>query len=151
MNYDFSPLLRSAIGFDHFAHLANCALGSAKKNVSYPPYNIEKTGQSEYVVTMALAGFAPQDVSVTHEEDVLIIRGAGAVNTDTSTLMYRGIAMRSFEKRFALGPYSEVSGAQLANGLLTIKIKQILPQERRVKIIPLSTGDEKNSLLPLPY
>nr|WP_294918305.1 Hsp20 family protein [uncultured Neokomagataea sp.] len=140
MSYDFSPLLRSAIGFERFAHLA--ATAHAQETVNYPPYNIEKISPTDYAVTMAIAGFDAQNVHVIHESDVLIIRGRIADHERTRELLHRGIATRPFEKRFALADYSEVTQAHLANGILSVTVKQVLPEERRTKVIPVMTEQQ---------
>lgn len=137
MNYDFSPLLRSAIGFERFAHLAETA--NAHAAVNYPPYNIEKTNHAEYVVTMAVSGFDAHNVQVIHDGDVLIISGRIMENKREQEFLHRGIATRPFEKRFTLADHSEVTRAHLVGGLLSVTVTQILPQGRCAKNIPIMT------------
>ncbi len=125
---DFSPLFRSAIGFDRLARLMDNA-----RNVSdatgYPPYNIEKTGDDSYVLTMAVAGFSEGDLDITAQENTLTVAGKPkAPVEDGSRFLHRGIAGRAFERRFVLADHIVVEGADLANGLLHVQLKRVVPE-----------------------
>lgn len=143
MSYDFAPLLRSAIGFDRLARLVDDAMSNAPANTSYPPYNIEKTTDDVYHVTMALAGFHPDDVDVFLAENQLIIRGNAPQRRPESELLHRGIATRAFERRFALADHIEVLGAELSNGLLTVSVRQVTPEALKPRRIPITHGLEE--------
>ena len=132
---DFSPLFRSAIGFDRLARLANTAASTAE--ASYPPYNIEKTGDDSYRLTMAVAGFGPEDLDLVAKDNTLVIAGRVAGDAPKAELLYRGIAGRPFERRFVLADHVGVEGADLRNGLLHVLLKRVVPEAlkpRRIEI-----------------
>ena len=135
---DFSPLFRSAIGFDRLARLMDNA-----RNVSdatgYPPYNIEKTGDDSYVLTMAVAGFSEADIEITAQENTLTVAGKPQPQPegDRARYLHRGIAGRAFERRFVLADHIVVEGADLANGLLHVQLKRVVPEAlkpRRIQV-----------------
>ena len=133
--FDFSPLFRSAIGFDRLARLANTAASTAE--ASYPPYNIEKTGDDSYRLTMAVAGFGPEDLDLVAKDNTLVITGRVAGDAPKAELLYRGIAGRPFERRFVLADHVVVEGADLRNGLLHVLLKRVVPEAlkpRRIEI-----------------
>ncbi|MFT8402412.1 MAG: Hsp20 family protein [Gluconobacter potus] len=138
MTYDFTPLFRSAIGFDRLATMAG-NVANAQALPSYPPYNIEKTGETNYVLTMALAGFRPEDVDVVQEDNTLVVRGSVPENTRDREWLHRGIATRAFERRFVLADHTEIDRADLVNGLLSIAIRQLVPEAARPRRIPVRT------------
>ncbi|GBR15246.1 Hsp20 family protein [Gluconobacter frateurii] len=139
MSYDFTPLFRSAIGFDRLARVAGNA-ANAQAMPSYPPYNIEKTAETDYALTMALAGFGPEDVEVLQEDNTLVIRGRVPEGNREREWLHRGIATRAFERRFALADHTEIDQAELRNGLLTIVVRQVVPEAARPRRIPIVTG-----------
>ena len=116
---DFAPLFRTAIGFDRLARLMNNA-AAAGDAPSYPPYNIEKTGEDTYCLTMAVAGFRPEEIELTVKDNTLIV--SGRVNSDgqKNEMLYRGIAGRAFERHFVLADHIVVDGADLQHGLLHV-------------------------------
>ena len=133
--FDFSPLFRSAIGFDRLARLANTAATTAE--ASYPPYNIERTGDDSYRLTMAVAGFGPSDLDLVAKDNTLVIAGRVAADAPKAELLYRGIAGRPFERRFVLADHVVVEGADLQNGLLHVSLKRVVPEAlkpRRIQI-----------------
>jgi molecular chaperone IbpA len=135
MTYDFAPLFRTAIGFDRIARLA----GAAQETVSqaYPPYNIERIGDDSYRLTMAVAGFSQDDLELTVRENSLIIAGRVKPEAQSGEVLFRGIAGRAFERRFALADHIVVDGADLQNGLLHVGLKRIVPEAlkpRRIQI-----------------
>ena len=138
--FDLSPLFRTAIGFDQLARLVNSASGSANAQ-SYPPYNIEKTGEETYRLTMAVAGFRPEDLELTVQDNTLLV--TGRVNAQTprgqgqGQMLYRGIAGRSFERRFVLAEHIVVEGADLQNGLLHVSLKRVIPETLKPRRITI--------------
>ncbi|MDF7674684.1 Hsp20 family protein [Acetobacteraceae bacterium ESL0709] len=144
MDYDFAPLFRSAIGFDRMVRLAGNA-ANAQSPSSYPPYNIEKTSETDYALTMALAGFRIDDVEITLEDNNLVIRGNTPETDRQRNWLYRGIATRAFERRFTLADHTEVEEARLENGLLVITIKRLIPEATQPRRIPI-----KNVKYPVP-
>lgn len=137
---DFSPLFRSAIGFDRLARLMDNA-----RNVSdatgYPPYNIEKTGDDSYVLTMAVAGFSEADIDITAQENTLTVAGRPQPQTeDRSRFLHRGIAGRAFERRFVLADHIVVEGADLSNGLLHVQLKRVVPEALKPRRIQVQAG-----------
>jgi molecular chaperone IbpA len=135
MNYDFSPLFRSAIGFDRMVRLMSNVQDVAAPP-AYPPYNIAKTGEDSYRLTVAVAGFSQDDLELTVKDNSLIV--AGRVANDTQEeLLHRGIAGRAFERRFALADHIVVDGADLKDGLLHVALRRVVPEAlkpRRVTI-----------------
>jgi molecular chaperone IbpA len=131
---NLSPLFRSAIGFDRFARL----MDNAPADVSYPPYNIEKTGDDSYAITMAVAGFGPDDIDVTVKENTLVVTGRADQESASGELLYRGIAGRAFERRFVLADHIVVEGAALNNGLLRVELKRVVPEALKPRRIPVS-------------
>ena len=135
MTYDFSPLFRTAIGFDRLARLA----GAAQETVSqsYPPYNIERVGDDSYRLTMAVAGFSQDDLELMVRDNALIISGRVKPEAQAGEVLFRGIAARAFERRFALADHIVVDGADLQNGLLHVGLKRVVPEAlkpRRIQI-----------------
>ncbi len=126
MTYDFAPLFRTAIGFDRLARLADTAQDSTAQ--SYPPYNIERTGDDSYRLTMAVAGFGQDDLEMTVKENTLIIAGRVKPEAAKGEVLYRGIAGRAFERRFVLADHIVVDGADLQNGLLHVGLKRVVPE-----------------------
>jgi molecular chaperone IbpA len=134
--YDFAPLFRTAIGFDRLARLVDSAV-SAPEASSYPPYNIEKTGDDTYRITMAVAGFRPEDVDITVKENTLVVSGRVAGETNKGEVLYRGIAGRAFERRFVLADHIVVEGADLQNGLLHLGLKRVVPEALKPRKIAI--------------
>ena len=136
MTYDFAPLFRTAIGFDRLARLMDTAQESAAAP-SYPPYNIERTGDDSYRLTMAVAGFGADDLEMVVRENTLVITGRVKAEASKGEVLYRGIAGRAFERRFVLADHIQVDGADLQNGLLHVGLKRVVPEAlkpRRISI-----------------
>ncbi len=135
--FDLSPLMRAAIGFDRMARLVETARAAAE-GPAYPPYNIEKTAEDAYVLTMAVAGFGPNDIELTVHENTLTVAGkAPQPQAEPGRLLHRGIAGRAFERRFVLADHIVVEGAKLENGLLHVALKRQVPEAlkpRRIEI-----------------
>jgi len=135
-NLDFAPLYRSTIGFDRVPRLMQSAMCMSDADLGYPPYNIERVGDDAYRIVIALAGFGKDDVEVVTERGQLTVRGKVA-EREGAEYLHRGIAGRSFERRFDLAEYIEVSGADFDNGLLTIELKRELPETLKPRKIEI--------------
>ncbi|TDW33362.1 molecular chaperone IbpA [Rhizobium azibense] len=141
--FDFAPLYRSSIGFDRVFNLLNNAQRFQAVD-TWPPYDIVKAGEDEYRITMAVAGFAEEDLSVTHERNVLVIAGAKPDKEDMQYL-HHGIAGRSFERRFELADHVKVLGASLKNGLLSVELKREIPEEMKPRRIAIGMNEAKQT------
>ena len=140
--YDFSPLYRSAVGFDRMATLLESAARNSQEN-GWPPYNIETTGENAYRIEIAVAGFKPDELNIEAKENLLTVTGRKTANDDaaaTRTFLHRGLAERDFERRFQLADYVVVEKADLANGLLTIDLKRELPEALKPRRIEIGAG-----------
>ncbi|WP_295806308.1 Hsp20 family protein [uncultured Nitratireductor sp.] len=136
---DFSPLYRSTVGFDRLFSMLD-TLGQPENGQTYPPYNIERTGDDAYRISMAVAGFGDEDISIEAHRNVLTVKGEKASDQNgESELLYRGIAARSFERRFQLADHVEVTGANLENGLLHIDLTRNIPEEMKPRRIPIAS------------
>ncbi len=138
--FDFAPLWRSGVGFDRLLDLVEQA-GKFEATDNYPPYDIEKTGDNDYRVTLAVAGFTPGELSVVSEPNLLIVSGKKAEAPEAEYL-YKGIAARAFERRFNLADYVTVAGAKLENGFLAVDLVRELPDEMKPRRIAIATGSE---------
>ncbi len=136
--FDFSPLYRSTVGFERLAQLL-ASTNRAETN-SFPPYNIEVVDEDEYLITMAVAGFAQEDLDITSEQNNLTIAGRKVARDEDRRYLHRGIAERSFERRFQLADHVKVSGARLENGLLHIELKREVPEAMKPQKIEISGG-----------
>ena len=137
---DFSPLFRTAIGFDRLARLMDTARTGADAG-GYPPYNIEKTSDDSYVLTMAVAGFAEADLDITaHQNTLTVVGRAQAAPDETRRFLHRGIAGRGFERRFVLADHIVVSGAKLENGLLHIALRHEVPEALKPRTVAIKTA-----------
>ena len=137
--YDFAPLFRTAIGFDRLARLVDTAASSTEA-LGYPPYNIEKLGDESYRLTMAVAGFKPEELELMVKENTLVISGRPATETQKHEVLYRGIAGRAFERRFVLADHIVVDGADMDNGLLHVGLKRVVPEALKPRRIEVSAG-----------
>ncbi|NVK33362.1 MAG: Hsp20 family protein [Rhodobacteraceae bacterium] len=137
---DFSPLYRSTVGFDRLFSMLDTAGAEAP---SYPPYNIERTGENNYRITMAVAGFAESDLSIEAKEHVLTVTGEKPEEDETREILHRGIAGRAFERRFQLAEFVTIQGAQLENGLLHIDLIRELPEKMKPRKIEIGTDSTK--------
>jgi molecular chaperone IbpA len=145
---DFAPLFRTAIGFDRLARLADSAAATSA-DTTYPPYNIEKTGDDAYRITMAVAGFGPEDIELTVKENTLFVAGrTGNSEGQKAEVLYRGIAGRAFERRFVLADHIVVDGADLLNGLLHVNLKRVVPEQLKPRRIPVGSGSARLSNEP---
>ena len=133
--FDFTPLFRSSIGFDRMLNALEAA-SRVESIDNWPPYDIAKLGEDDYRITMAVAGFGESDLTITQEQNMLLVSGQKA-GEDAGEYLHRGIAGRAFQRRFELADHVKVGGASLTNGLLTIDLKREIPEEmkpRRIEI-----------------
>lgn len=140
--YDFSPLYRSAVGFDRLANLLESAARTGQEN-GWPPYNIETTGENAYRIEIAVAGFQPDELNIELKENGLTVTGRKTANDDAAsarTFLHRGLAERDFERRFQLADHVVVTGADLTNGLLSITLERQLPEALKPRRIEIETG-----------
>lgn len=139
--YDLSPLYRNTVGFDRLFSLLDSA-GNVETAPTYPPYNIERTGENAYRVTVAVAGFTPEELAIEVKENTLSLRGEKAASEtgDSAQVLYRGIAARAFERRFQLADHVEVKGAALENGLLHVDLVRNIPEAKKPRLIPITTS-----------
>ena len=137
-SFDFAPLFRTAIGFDRLARLADTA--STTETSGYPPYNIEKLGDESYRLTMAVAGFRPEELDLVVKDNTLVISGRPAAEAQKHEVLYRGIAGRAFERRFVLADHIVVDGADLNNGLLHVGLKRVVPEALKPRRIEVNTS-----------
>jgi molecular chaperone IbpA len=138
--FDFSPLFRSTVGFDRVYNLLDAATRLDDQQVAYPPYNIEKTGQDTYRITMAVAGFGLDDLSIVSKENSLLISGKGQEGDAKAEYLHRGIGRRAFQRRFELADHIKVVGAALENGLLHVELVRDVPEEQKPRTIAISAG-----------
>jgi molecular chaperone IbpA len=141
---DFSPLYRSTVGFDRLFGMLD-SLGQPESGQTYPPYNIERTGEDSYRISMAVAGFSDEDISIEAHRNVLTVKGERKEepNGEGTELLYRGIASRAFERRFQLADHVDVVGAALKNGLLHIDLKRNIPEELKPRKIAITVAPTK--------
>ena len=141
--FDFSPLFRSTIGFDRLTRLLDAATRVDSDSLGYPPYNIEKTGDDAYRLTMAVAGFSPSELDITVHENTLLVTGKARKEEEKKNgygYLHRGIARRAFERRFSLADFVEVKDATFEDGLLQIDLARELPEAMKPKRIEIRSG-----------
>jgi molecular chaperone IbpA len=138
-SFDLSPLYRSTVGFDRMFNLLDTLGGVDNSGQTYPPYNIERTGENDYRVTMAVAGFSDDDLNIEVKENTLTVKGEKKSESEEKEeeFLYRGIAARSFERRFQLADHVEVKGATLENGLLHIDLVREIPEAAKPRTIAI--------------
>ena len=140
--FDYSPFYRASVGFDRVFDLLDSVAGQSSNG--YPPYNIEKTSDNAYKIVMAVAGFTDSELNITQKENELLITGQTAqAGENEKQFLYRGIAGRNFERRFQLADHVKVSGAKLANGLLTIELQREIPEEKKPRSIAIEADAPK--------
>ena len=147
LNYDFAPFYRSTIGFDRLLSLLDKHAGADANGQSYPPYNIERTGDNAYRITLAVAGFADNELSVETRENVLTVRGGKGdpqkTDGETREVLYQGIAARAFERRFHLADHVSAVKAATENGLLHIDLVREVPEAQKPRVIAIQGGAPK--------
>ena len=142
---DLTPLYRSTIGFDRVASLLDAMASQNNGANSYPPYNIEKTGDADYRISVAVAGFSEDDISIESKDGELVIQGekTNAAASDGVEVLYRGIAERAFERRFKLADHVKAVGASLKNGLLHVDLVREIPEALKPRRIAIASGPEE--------
>jgi molecular chaperone IbpA len=140
--FDLAPLYRSTVGFDRLFSLLDQVAGM-EAAPSYPPYNIERTGDNAYRITLALAGFTDADLSIEAKQNTLTIRGEKQKAEPAGEMLYQGIAARAFERKFELADHVEVKAASLANGLLHVDLVREIPEQFKPRRIPIGAGSGK--------
>jgi molecular chaperone IbpA len=141
-NYDFTPLWRSSIGFDRLFELINSQI--PENQDGYPPYDIVRTGEDTYRISLAVAGFAPDDITITAQQNLLTVAGRKTDNPDHEYL-YQGVSARAFDRRFSLADHVEVEGASHENGLLQIDLVRKLPETMKPRRIEIGQSPAKNT------
>ena len=138
--FDLAPLYRSTVGFDRLFSMLDGA-GFDSSAPTYPPYNIERTGENAYRISIAVAGFAENELTIESKENTLTVKGEKQEKSETQgEVLYQGIAARAFERRFQLADYVQVTGAQLANGLLHVDLVREIPEAKKPRQIPIGNG-----------
>jgi molecular chaperone IbpA len=140
---DFAPLYRSTVGFDRLFDLVDSVTGFDQASPGYPPYNIERLGENEYRITMAVAGFSQDELRVDVKEQTLTIAGARQAEDKERHYLHRGIAARNFERRFQLADHVEVRGADLQDGLLHVELVRNVPERLKPRTIAIGTAEPK--------
>ena len=142
--YDFAPLYRATVGFDRIADLLDRAMSADASTAAYPPYNIEKTGDHAYRISLAVAGFAPDDLNVEVKEGALHVTARRTEDGEERTFLHRGIATRAFERRFALADHVRVTGATHEHGMLHIDLIREMPEALRPRRIEIGRAGAKD-------
>lgn len=146
-NFDFSPYRRSTVGFDR---LFNLLEAGARDDDGYPPFDIVKDGEDSYRITLAVAGFRPEDIEIVAQQNLLNVTGKRAEDDGKGEFLHRGIAARSFERRFQLADFIEAGDARFENGLLSIVLKRVVPEAMKPRKIEIAGGSGDNDRLEAP-
>ena len=139
--FDFAPLYRSTVGFDRLAQMLDSAAGFDTEATTYPPYNIERLGDTEYRITMAVAGFADPEINIEVKDNTLAVTGTKPAEAKERTFLHRGIATRAFERRFQLADHVEVKSADLKDGLLHIDLVRNVPERLKPRTIAIGNAN----------
>jgi len=146
-HFDLTPLYRSTVGFDRIGSLLDTLNSYEGDAPAYPPYNIERVSENDYRISMAVAGFSDSDLEIEVKENTLSIRGEKRVEQEDSTYLHRGIAARSFERRFQLADHVVVKGANLENGLLHVDLVRELPEAMKPRTIEITTKSDEPKMI----
>jgi molecular chaperone IbpA len=146
-SFDLTPLFRSSVGFDRLSRLMDAAARVDETAPAYPPYNIERTGEDTYRISMAVAGFGEADLNIVTQDNQLLISGKLAKAEEEQSYLYRGIAGRAFERRFALADHIKVSGASLANGLLHVDLVREVPETMKPRQVKITDASAKPQVI----
>jgi molecular chaperone IbpA len=137
-NFDFTPYRRSTVGFDR---LFNLLEAGAREDDDYPPFDILKDGQDSYRITLAVAGFRPEDIEVVAQQNLLTVTGKHADDDGKGEYLHRGIAARAFKRRFQLADFVEAGNARFENGLLSVELKRVVPEAMKPRRIEIGGGE----------
>lgn len=140
---DLTPLYRSSVGYDRFGSLLDAAFQTEKTSANYPPYNIEVVKENNYAITIAAAGFKKNELDIQVENGVLTVNGKKEADDESKNFLHRGIASRSFERKFNLADHIEVVNADLADGLLTVFLVKEVPEAMKPKSISINTASPR--------
>jgi molecular chaperone IbpA len=143
--FDISPLYRSTVGFDRLFDLLD-QTARVEPMTNWPPYNIEKLGEDQYRITMAVAGFSPDEIELTQHESTLLVTGNKHSEPEATQYLHRGIATRAFKQTFNLADHVKVKGASLENGLLMIELVREVPEALKPRRIEIATGSQPKAL-----
>jgi molecular chaperone IbpA len=146
-HFDLTPLYKSTIGFDRLANMFDTMASFDSDVPNYPPYNIERTGETEYRISMAVAGFSDSDLNIEVKENALTIRGEQKPEQSENEYLHRGIATRAFERRFQLADHVEVKGARLENGLLHVDLVREIPEAMKPRTIEITAGKSNGKVI----
>jgi len=144
--FDFSPLYRSTVGFDRLFDMID-QTARVEPLPNWPPYNVEKTGDDHYRITMAVAGFAPDEIEITQKENMLLVSGQKHAEQENVQFLHRGIATRAFKQTFSLADYVNVKAAHLENGLLTVDLVREVPEELKPRRIQIANGGQSQKVI----
>lgn len=144
-HFDFAPLYRSTVGFDRLVSLLDGVSGHDNEQTTYPPYNIERLGDNQYRITMAVAGFGESEINIEVKEQTLSVKGEKKAAEKEPQYLHRGIATRTFERRFQLADHVEVTGADLKDGLLHVDLVRNVPEKLKPRQIPVGSGAKQIS------
>lgn len=140
---DFAPLARSTVGFDRMVSLLQ-QTGALEQTDGFPPYNIEKTGETTYRITLAAAGFSPEELNIVTQEGGVVVTGRKAEDK-TVQYLHHGLTVKSFDRRFNLADFIKVTGAKLENGLLSIELAREVPEALRPRTIEIAVGGARSA------
>ncbi len=143
--FDFSPLYRSTVGFDRIADMLDRAT-RVEPMTNWPPYNIEKVADDQYRITMAVAGFSPDEIEMTQHQNALLVSGQKKTSEDATQVLHRGIATRAFKQTFNLADHVKVTGASLENGLLSIELQREVPEALKPRRIEIGSSVGQGSI-----
>ena len=148
--FNFAPFYRSTVGFDRLFSTLDQLVGMEGQAPSYPPYDIERTGENAYRISLAVAGFTDADLSIEARENTLTIHGEKQTNDEEETgdVLYQGIAARTFERSFQLADYVQVKGASLENGLLHVDLEREIPEAMKPRAIPIASSSKLLEVKP---
>ena len=146
-SFDLTPLFRSSVGYDRLSRLMDSAARIDEAQLAYPPYNIEQASEDSYRITMAVAGFTEAELTITAQENQLLVSGKPAKEEQPKTYLHRGIAGRAFERRFELADHIRVVGADLANGLLHIDLKREVPEAMKPRTIAITAAKSQPKVI----
>ncbi|WP_121061214.1 Hsp20 family protein [Chachezhania antarctica] len=145
--FDFAPLHRATVGFDQIADMMDRVMSSEAQQPTYPPYNIEKTADDAYRISVAVAGFSAEDLSVEVKENALVVAARKADETEERKFLHRGIATRAFERRFALADHVYVTGASHSDGMLHIDLKREVPEALKPRRVAIASDTADNNVV----
>lgn len=143
-SYDFSPLFSSSIGFDRFARLMDSTLQTNTSGTGYPPYNIAAVGEDHYRITIAVAGYSEKDLNIEVSQQILSVSGKTKETEEGAHYLYRGISEQNFARKFQLADHVNVADARLVDGLLTIDLERVVPEELKPRTIKIEHGSPKS-------